>query len=374
MDRQSVQDMFQEQRAHTGASSSAPASSPVLEAADGLSFPKPDGAGQSFATFLYNRKNERAFRMAQEMADGTRHAPSTPVVFCGESGCGKTHLLHAIALEMRIRHPQAAVFCDSVDALASLWGENPHANAFRHALMQFSALCLDDAHTFTRYPHLQKEFAAVLGMIRETGTPCILALNNESVLSRLDAELASLFTADTLYPLQKPDLDIRLRYATVQASLLGLEIKKEHLFTIARHFTSFHDLERFIQNTAAFRKKTTRPVAGADLDKILRHEDAPTKRPVTPEHIIAFIADNMRVSREDIIGAGRTMDVVLARQLSMYTCRTILGVPLTSLGAYFGGKNHATVVHACKKITQNIDSNKVMHTIITQARKKFACV
>jgi ATPase involved in DNA replication initiation len=107
-----------------------------------------------------------------------------------------------------------------------------------------------------------------------------------------------------------------------------------------------------------------------DLEKILSHETLSGK-PASLSAIISHVAEAFSLAPEDITGNSRAADIVFARQVAMYLCRELMGVTSSALGQYFNGKNHATVLYACKKISKIMESDKDTHKLVTSIRKKF---
>ena len=325
----------------------------------------------SFLTFIYNRKNEFPFSVAKTIADNPQNPPYNPFLICGRGECGKTHLLRAMVGEMSAHLQRENIFYGSVADLAAMQAEMPTPEQYRHKLLQYKAICLDNTKDLSKYPSLQEDLAAITAIFKESKKPFVMTLDEGLTESSIHVKLRSCLETGLMVHLKKPDLDVRLRYATAESSKLHLALKKELLFALGRRFANFRNIKDIINKISAFNVNSKRPITHGDFEKILRHADIHSGKQTTPEQIIAYVAEKLGVSPEEIIGSSRQANIVFARQICMYIYRKLMGGVLTSICTYFGGKNHATILYACKKIEKLKDSDKTTNTILTQIHKKF---
>lgn len=324
----------------------------------------------SFDSFIYNRKNEFPVSMAMDLASSPGNPPFIPFVICGKECCGKSHLLRATAVAMSASFPWENMFFGTVAELSVQFAEERKAGSFRRKLSRLKAVFIDNIQDLARHPGLEEELVIVADLFREKKKPLVLAMgetvNNEpfshTFRSRLESGLSVTVT--------EPDLDIRLRYAKAQCAAARLHLRKELLLPLAQRFRNLRAIQGVVAKIAAFQAKTCKSFSHTDMEKILAHEPLSGK-PATPAAIIALVAEAFSLSSEDISGNARTANVVLARQTAMYLCRELMAISTSSLGRYFNGKNHATVLYACKKIKKIMNSDKDMHILITTIRKKF---
>ncbi len=319
----------------------------------------------SFDTFIHNRKNEFPFSMAREVASTPKNPAYNPFVICGRGTCGKTHLLKSIARAMAVSMGPEDVFLGTVHDLGVLG-----TGGIRTTLLRYQAVCLDNAQLLADHPGMQRDIMYIADLFREKKKPLVLALDEEVAKAGLDEKLRSRLESGLIVSLKKPDLDIRLRYAKILADQMRLQLKKEHLLTLVQRFDDFRHIEGTLTKLAAYQTKSGRPINPADLEKVLMHAGTLSGKPISAQTIIDIVAEEFSLSREAILGGNRKADVVQARQIGMYLCRELLGTSLSALGEYFSGKNHATVLHAYKKIKELQDSNKDMHMLVAQLRKK----
>ena len=330
-----------------------------------------DHAQWSFDTFIYNKKNEFPVAMAREMAASARNPVYSPFVICGKGTCGKTHLLRAIAGGMASALSPESIYLGTVEELNTLYSENEKPGMFRKKMLRYKAIFLDNAQDLAAYPDLQQELLSIGDTFREKKKPFVVAIDEDLDQSAMSQKLRSRLESGLVVSVKKPDLDVRLRYVKAQCAANRLHLKKEYLLPLAQRFHNFRALQGIVTKIAAFQKRSDKPITNAEFDKLLASSGALSDRPATPQAIIAHVAESLSLTPEDISGNSRQSGVVRARQIAMYLCRELLGVSLSSLGRYFNGKNHATVLYACKKITKSLDSDKDMHKLVTHIRKKF---
>lgn len=324
----------------------------------------------SFDSFIYNRKNEFPVSMARDLALSARSPAYIPFIICGKESCGKSHLLRATAVVMSASFPWETMFFGTVAELAARFANQESSGSFRRKLSLCNAVFIDNIQELARYPGLEEELVIVADLFRERNKPLVLAMGEPANHEPFSQKFRSRLESGLSVTVTDPDLDVRLRYAKAQCAAARLHLRKELLLPLAQRFRNLRAIQGVVAKISAFQAKTGKPLSRTDMEKILAHEPL-SGRPATPAAVIALVAEAFSLSPEDISGNGRTADVVLARQAAMYLCRDLMGISSSALGRYFNGKNHATVLYACKKIKKILDSDKDMHTMITTIRKKF---
>lgn len=337
---------------------------------------KPSGGGEmrdtgrfSFDTFIYNKKNEFPVSMAREVAAFPVNAAYVPFVVCGKGSCGKTHLLRAMAGVMAEHLPSGAVYFGTVEEMDALYRENPAA--FKRKMMRHKALFLDNGQNLNAFPKLQQELVFIAEKYREKQKPFVLSLDEDVDQTALNPKLRARLESGLTVTVKKPDLDVRLRYAKAQCVTNRIHLKKEVLLLLAQRLHNLPGIQGVIAKAAAFQENTGKAVTPAAMEKIMAGTGTLAGKRATPDAIIHEVAEDFSLSPEEVIGNGRAAEATLARQTAMYLCRELLGAPYSSLGTYFTGKNHATVIYACKKIGKLVLSDKDMNKRVAKIRKKF---
>ena len=323
----------------------------------------------SFDTFIYNKKNEFPVSLAKEFASSTSNAPYVPFVICGRGNCGKTHLLRAMAGTMAAMLPFDAVYFGTVEEAEVMYRESP--TSFTWKMLQYKAVFIDNGQNLSLYPELQQQFVFIAEKFKEKRNPLILAIDDSADQSALNPQLRARLESGLSVTVKQPDLDVRLRYAKAQCGIHQVSLKKDFLLSIAQRFTTLTTIQGIIVKASAFQHKTGKTLTLADMEKLLAGTDALIGKRPTTVGIINQVADSLSLLPEDITGNDRRTEVVRGRHIAIYLCRKLLGVPYSSLGAYFGGKNHATIIYTTKKIEKMLKIDKDMHKLVTKIQKKF---
>ena len=323
----------------------------------------------SFDTFIYNKKNEFPVTVARDLAIRAEDPPYVPFVICGKGNCGKTHLLRAMAGVMETTLNGTGIYVGTVEDAGALFTANP--TSFKRKMLRQKAIFLDNGQNLAAFPELQQELIFIADSFKEKKKPLVLAIDDGLDQTALNPRLRARLESGLSVTVKKPDLDVRLRYAKAQCAAQRINLKKELLLPIAQRFPSLTMIQGIIAKAAAFQRQNSKTLTASDMEKIMAGTDSVAGKSITPPTIIQQVAEAFSLTPEDIMGADRRSGAVLARQTAMYLCRELLGAPYASLGQYFHGKNHSTVMYACKKIEQTIKSDKVMHKLVTQIRKKF---
>lgn len=323
----------------------------------------------SFDTFIYNKKNEFPVTMAHNLAVRIADPLYIPFVICGKGSCGKTHLLRAMAGTMEKTVQHGDIYIGTVEDAGALFAADP--TSFKQTMLRYKAIFLDNGQNLTAFPDLQQELVLIADSFKEYKKNFVLTIDDGLDQAALNPKLRARLESGLSVTVKKPDLDVRMRYTKAQCAAQRIQIKKELLLPIAQRFASLNMIQGIIAKAAAFQLQSGKPLTPSDMEKILAGMDSIAGKSATAPAIINLVAEAFSVTPEDIMGMNRRADAVLARQTAMYLCRKLLAVPYTSLGQYFYGKNHSTVMYAFKKIEKRIEDDKVMNKLITKIQKKF---
>lgn len=326
---------------------------------------------QDFSAFICNGKNAFPLAVAREIAEKNAGEAYNPFLLCGRSGTGKTHLLQTLAAAFeqksqpgRVIYRSAARFC----------AENPHWAHCPEAFWQHcDVLLLDDMQDLIGQPAWQQKVIACMdacpGAASERGRQMAFAFaGSAQALKALGERLHSRLESGLVVELMEPDLEVRLRYLQALCRQRRLSFNREQLLFLAQRCAQFRLLQGLLLKVEAFAAIHGRNLTPADLENILRTGGA--ERPPGCREILAEVARGLNLRPEDILGAKRRPDLVLARQVAMYVCRQKLGLSYPELGRAFGGRDHSTVIHAVKKIKKLLISDKDVQRLVTELEIK----
>ena len=323
----------------------------------------------TFESFVVGSGNELAHAASIAVANEPARAYNPLFVF-GETGLGKTHLMHAVAHQMLANNPNAKIAYVSTEKFTNEFIRAIQENKlvrFRKYYRNVDALLIDDIHFLSGKESTQEEFFHTFNDLFESGRQLFLASDRPAnEIERLENRLISRFQWGLVSDIQAPDFETRMAILKKKAAAMDLVCSDEIMAFLA---------ERVSRNVRRMEGALTR-IAGynllidhqLDLDAVERllsdllQEENASK--VTVEKIQKKVVDYYKIRYSDLVGRRRTSMIVLPRQVAMYICRTLTSDPLKSIGEAFGGRDHGTVIHACKQVENMMDQDDtVKHSV-----------
>lgn len=308
-----------------------------------------------FEAFIINEKNLLPLQAARSVARDD--AGPSLLLFCGQSGTGKTHLLECI-LNSLTDHA----------GLSSLQGAN---DFFEQGLMSpeklwegRKAILLDDIQAARGNETREEQLAALAdGAARCAGRRLILTMLGEAGdVGKFGTRLASRLESGLLAELAPPDLDVRLRYLERLARGKQMPLGKEHALFMARRASGFRQLQGLLAKANLWRIATEKNLDPNALDMLAKNTGQPA---ASFDSLLAKAARAFNVSPDDILGPSRKPDIVMARQAAMHLCRKKLGLSFPELGKAFR-RDHSTVIHGIRKIGELAKTDKVLHNLLLE--------
>jgi chromosomal replication initiator protein len=322
----------------------------------------------TFDQFVIGESNRLAHAAALAVAEAPGQAYN-PLFLHAPPGLGKTHLLHAVANYLAAFEPQTTVRYTTVEAftngfIAALNGRA--LDRFKALYRDVDVLLIDDVQFLASKAKTEEEFFHTFNALYDSGRQLVLTCDRlPSQLTGIERRLRDRFEAGLVAHLQPPDMRTRVTILRKRATLDNIEIDDDGVLgLIAERITdNIRLLEGALIRVVAHHSLTGRPIdrelTSTVLDAIRPHPTRPTpgSRQVTIDQIQQFTANQFGLSRDDLVGASRIASVAWPRQLAIYLARELTDEPLQSIGKAFGGRNHATVLHACKRVSDRIVIN-----------------
>lgn len=323
----------------------------------------------TFESFVVGGANRLAHAAAWQVAESVFDMPLryNPLYIHSSVGLGKTHLLHAIAWEVRKRNPHARVLYLTAERFMYSFVEALRARdalAFKDKLRGIDVLLIDDME-FLQGKTIQQEFGHTLNSLIDGGKQVVVASDRaptslESLDARMRSRLAGGLVAEITsfdYELRMQILSRRVNEKTVGA--VGFEINDSVLTFLAERLTeSGRELEGAITRIAAdyqfSRERVTVERAEHIVRDLMRGKEP---RRVKIDDILRIVAKHFGVSRGDILSQRRNRSIVWPRQIGMYLAKNLTTRSLPEIGRRFGGRDHTTVLHAIRKIQGQIEDN-----------------
>ena len=316
----------------------------------------------TFENFVVGSGNQLAHAASIAVANAPGRAYNPLFVF-GETGLGKTHLMHAVAHQMLVNNPNARIAYVSTEKFTNEFiraiQENKLAK-FRKFYRTVDALLVDDIHFLSGKESTQEEFFHTFNDLFESGRQIFLASDRPAnEIERLENRLISRFQWGLVTDIQAPDFETRVAILRKKATAMQLSLDDSVLdFLAERVSRNVRRMEGALTRIASYNSLIDRQL---DLDAVARlrsdllQEEAASK--VTVEQIQKKVSEYYQIRYSDLVGRRRTSAIVFPRQVAMYISRTLTSDPLKSIGEAFGGRDHGTVIHACKQVENMMDQD-----------------
>ncbi len=323
---------------------------------EGSEFSAPLDPRYTFENFVAGKPNEFAYAAAKRVAE-TDSVSFNPLFLYGGVGLGKTHLMHAIAHEIRSRRPQRRVIYMSAEKFMYSFVRalrNQDTVSFKEHFRSVDVLMIDDVQFISGKDSTQEEFFHTFNALVDHGRQIVLSAdkspsNLEEIGDRLRSRLASGLVAD-LHP---TTFELRLGILDAKAEQLGVPVPQKVREFLAHKITSnVRELEGALTRLAAHSQligaDLTLEAAQSLLQDLLRAHD----RRLSMEEIQKRVAEHFKIRMSDMSSARRARAVARPRQVAMYLSKHLTSRSLPEIGRAFGGRDHTTVMHAVRKIEE----------------------
>ncbi len=335
-------------------------------------------ANSSFENFIEGDSNRLARSAGYAVADKPGGTAFNPLLIYGGVGLGKTHLAHAIGLEIKERHPNKTVLYVSAEKFTNQFTDsvrNNNHNDFMHFYQMIDVLIIDDITFFAGKDKTQDVFFHIFNHLHQNGKQLILTSDKAPVeMQGMEPRLLSRFKWGLAADLQVPELETRIAILKKKLYLAGVDdMPFDIIEYLAYSITSnIRELEGALTSLLAQstlnKKNISLELAKAMIDKFVKN----TAREVSIDYIQKVVCDYFNMPMELLKSKTRKREVVQARQISMYFAKSLTKSSLATIGAHCGGKDHATVLHACRTVNNLIDTDKRFKSYITELEKKIA--
>ena len=343
----------------------APAMAPVrARRAEGLVVGARLNPDSNFSSFVEGKSNQLAKAAAVQVAENPGRAYN-PLFFYGGVGLGKTHLMHAIAHVIKERDSEARVayvhserfVSDMVRAL-----QHNAINEFKTAYRSLDALLIDDIQFFAGKERSQEEFFHTFNELLEGQHQVILTCDRyPKEVDGLEERLKSRFGWGLTVAIEPPELETCVAILMTKAQFAGAVLPEEVAFFIAKRIRSnVRELEGALRRVIANSRFTGHPITLEFTKEALKDLLSLQAKLVTIENIQKTVADYYKVRMADLLSKRRSRSVARPRQVAMALSKELTSHSLPEIGDAFGGRDHTTVLHACKRIKELRDGEQRM--------------
>ena len=330
----------------------------------------------TFRTFIVGSANRLAHAASLSVAERPGEAYN-PLFLYGGVGLGKTHLMHAVGNAVVQRYPRKKVVYATSEKFTNDFItaiREGRIDDFRARYRKIDLLLIDDIQFIADKERTQEEFFHTFNAIHEDGKQIVLSSDRPpKQINTLEERLRSRFEWGLIADLTAPDLETRIAILRTKSEEQGVRVASEALEFVARKVVSnIRELEGALNRIAAYASMQGIPitvdVAQAVLSNVLYR---PSKRAVTPERIALAVSEYYDVDLEILRGQKRDRAIVVPRQIAMYLMREETDVSLLRIGAELGGRDHSTVLHACKKIDKEVARNEELRRELAAVRESI---
>lgn len=315
----------------------------------------------TFANFVEGKSNQLARAAASQVAENPGRAYN-PLFIYGGVGLGKTHLMHSVGNAMRERNPQARIaYVHSERFVGDMVKGLQHntISEFKRAYRSLDALLIDDIQFFAGKERSQEEFFHTFNALLEGQRQIILTCDRyPKEVDGLEERLKSRFGWGLTVAIEPPELETSVAILKSKAQAEGYPVPDEVAFFIAQRIRSnVRELEGALRRVIANSRFTGRAVTLAFAKEALRDLLALQDRLVTVENIQKTVAEYFKIRVADLLSKRRSRSITRPRQIAMALAKELTRHSLPEIGDAFGGRDHTTVLHACRKVKELRDTD-----------------
>ena len=332
-----------------------------------------------FENLIIGECNKMGFTAGESISSAPGKTAFNPLFLFGGPGLGKTHLAQAIGISIKKKYPELVVLYVpanrfKIQYMDATNGQNKLTD-FLAFYMKIDVLIIDDIQDL-QSPGAQGAFFNIFNYLHQSGKQLIFTSDRPSVdLQNFEERLLSRLKWGLSVELHKPDFTTRLNMLKARAFREGVSLNEDVLHFLATRIKSnFRELEgaliSLIANATLAHKEITIELAENITDKIVGEE----KVDVTIDKVQKVVCDYFNISRDDLLSKTRKRQIVQARQIAMYMSRSLINCSLSTIGAEIGGKDHATVLHACSTVNDLMSTDKTFKQYVTDIEKMLVPV
>ena len=333
----------------------------------------------TFETFVVGNNNRFAQSAALAVAESPGEAYN-PLYIYGGPGLGKTHLMHSIGHFILEQKPDTKVIYVTSEEFTNEVIEsirNGNASSmtkFRDKYRKVDVLMIDDIQFIIGKESTQEEFFHTFNALQTQGKQIILTSDKPpKEMETLEERIRSRFEWGLMADIGVPDYETRMAILRKKAESDNFNINYEILNYIANNIKSnVRELEGALNKLLAYNNlvhtEITMDIAQKELQNIIT-PDKPKE--ITPQLIIEVVSEHFQISLDQMISKNRSSDIAKPRQIAMYLCKNMTDIPLDTIGSLLGGRDHSTIIHGIKKISEEYETNETTKSLIETIKKKI---
>lgn len=329
----------------------------------------------TFDTFVIGASNRFAHAAALAVAEAPGKTYN-PLFIYGDSGLGKTHLLHAIGHytlhlrpQLRVRYVNSEEFTnDFINAI-----RDDRKAAFKRHYREVDILLIDDIQFLQGKEQTLEEFFHTFNALHNAGKHVVITSDvSPRHLAGIEERMRTRFEWGLMTDVQAPDLETRIAILRKKAAGNAVQAPDDVLGYIASNIsTNIRELEGALIRVTAFGALNKQPVDLSLAHVVLKDLISEDDSQVTASTIIGKTAEYFGITMDELTGTSRSRVYVTARQIAMYLCRQLTDLSLPKIGEHFGGKDHTTVMYAVKKVEDQIAQRRQMYNQVSEIHARI---
>lgn len=329
----------------------------------------------TFESFVIGSCNRLAHAASLAVSESPSRAYN-PLFIYGGVGLGKTHLLHAVAHYILNNHNFKKIFYTSTEKFTNEFINAIRDNRtleFRNRYRKGDVLLIDDIQFLAGKEQTQEEFFHTFNTLHESYRQIVISSDRPpKEIPTLEDRLRSRFEWGLITDIQPPDLETREAILRKKATSDNIEIPNDVIRYIAGKIdTNIRELEGALIRIVAYASLSGSAITLSLAEESLKKLFLTRKKNVTVNEIMTKTAAHFNIPREDMKARRRHLAVTLPRQVAMFLCRQLTELSLPKIGAEFGGRDHTTVLHACKKISREISRDEELRHKVELIKSKL---
>ncbi len=317
----------------------------------------------TFEDFAVSGSNQLAWAAAEAVSITPGYAYN-PLFIWGGVGVGKTHLMHAVGINILKKKLDARILaCTGEDFTNDIVSgiRNKNTQSVRDKYRKLDALFIDDIQFIAGKDTAQEEFFHTFNAVTSAGGQIIMTSDRPpSEIQKLEDRLRSRFEAGLIVDISPPDFELRCAIVQIKSEQKGIDLSESLVHVIAGNIDSARAIEGFLTRLSSEIKLNKAEVNEELLKKILKKGDSDVTEVVklfSTDKVIDAVCKHYSVSKRSILGKERSKMIAFPRQILMYILRVEMKLPYEELGQILGGRDHSTVMHGVDKITSLLSND-----------------
>ena len=311
-----------------------------------------------FETFIEGANNQFAKTAAEAVAENPGKQSFNPLIIYGGTGLGKTHLLHAIGNRVLETSSDKRIIIATSEKFTLDFVNGLRKNRtveFARQYRNADLLLIDDIQFFRGKEQTQEQFFHTFNELYQAGKQIVLTADRyPGEMQGLQDRLLSRFQSGLSVDIQPPDFEVRVAILMDKAERNGVDLPYDVIEFIATHMrTNIRDLEGTVIRLLARSSLMNQDIDQSLVKDVVKERvGEQVTRDLSMEDVVRKVVETTGIDESSIVGKSRKKEIVEARQTAMYLCRDLLDASLSSVGIFFGGRDHTTVMHAIKAVEQ----------------------